>query len=197
MEKQCSVCNLLKPLEQYSNKIRGLYGKDSICKLCKKEKDKLRWLSLKDELSDKRRQYLKDYYIKNREKKLEYNKTIDRREYDRKYQKTRRENNPINVIINRTRSRIYYYLKLKSYPKNDKTFNIVGCTPEFLKEHLECKFINNMSWDNYGEWHIDHIIPLSSSKTKEELIKLFHYTNLQPLWAFDNMSKGNKKPPPL
>jgi hypothetical protein len=49
-----------------------------------------------------------------------------------------------------------------------------------------------MSWDNHGEWHIDHIIPLSSAKNESDLYKLFHYTNLQPLWAFDNLSKGNK-----
>ena len=51
-----------------------------------------------------------------------------------------------------------------------------------------------MSWDNYGlhGWHIDHIIPISSAKTEEELYKLFYYTNLQPLWAIDNIKKGNK-----
>jgi hypothetical protein len=49
-----------------------------------------------------------------------------------------------------------------------------------------------MSWENHGEWHIDHIVPLSSAITEEELRKLSHYTNLQPLWATDNLSKGSK-----
>jgi hypothetical protein len=49
-----------------------------------------------------------------------------------------------------------------------------------------------MTWDNRSEWHLDHIIPLSSAKTEEELYKLCHYTNLQPLWAVENMKKGNK-----
>jgi hypothetical protein len=51
-----------------------------------------------------------------------------------------------------------------------------------------------MTWDNQGKWHIDHIIPLSSGNTEEEIIKLCHYTNLQPLWAIDNMKKGSKTP---
>jgi hypothetical protein len=90
------------------------------------------------------------------------------------------------------RVRICGYLKSKNISKNNKTFNIVGCTPEQLKEHLEKQFINGMSWNNRGDWHIDHIIPLSSVKTEEELLKLFHYSNLQPLWAIDNIKKSNK-----
>jgi hypothetical protein len=49
-----------------------------------------------------------------------------------------------------------------------------------------------MNWSNRNLWHIDHIIPLASAKTEEEMIKLCHYTNLQPLWAIENMSKGSK-----
>ena len=55
---------------------------------------------------------------------------------------------------------------------------------------MENQFIDGISWENYGEWHIDHIIPLSTSKSIEEINRLCHYTNLQPLWAFDNLSKG-------
>jgi hypothetical protein len=77
----------------------------------------------------------------------------------------------------------------------NKTYNdIIGCSPEFLKEYLENQFAEGMSWDNHGQysWHIDHIIPLSSAKTDEEIYKLCHYTNLQPLWAEDNLRKSNK-----
>jgi len=49
-----------------------------------------------------------------------------------------------------------------------------------------------MSWENYGDWHIDHIIPISSAKNNDEVYKLNHYTNFQPLWALDNMKKSNK-----
>ena len=85
--------------------------------------------------------------------------------------------------------------QLKKQGKISKSvINIVGCTPEKLKEHIESKFVDNMSWDNYGYrgWHLDHIIPLCTAKTIEEVYSLNHYTNLQPLWAIDNMKKGKK-----
>lgn len=72
---------------------------------------------------------------------------------------------------------------------------MIGVSPNEVKLHLENQFVNDMSWDNYGGkngWQIDHIIPLSSAKTKEELMALFHYTNLQPLSKEDNLKKGNK-----
>jgi len=90
------------------------------------------------------------------------------------------------------RARIWKYVTLLNITKKNRTFDIVGCTPQELKEHLEKQFIEGMTWENRNEWHIDHIIPLSSAKTEEELYKLCHYTNLQPLWAVDNMKKSNK-----
>jgi len=95
-------------------------------------------------------------------------------------------------LLSEMRSRLWLYLKKESFTKKNKTFNIVGCSPLQLKEHLEKQFVDGMTWENRSEWHIDHIVPLSSAKTEEELYKLFHYTNLQPLWAIDNIKKGNK-----
>ena len=73
----------------------------------------------------------------------------------------------------------------------------LGCTIEEYKEYLESKFQQGMTWDNHAVdgWHIDHILPLNESNTvltEEEKIKRLHYTNTQPLWAKDNMKKGNK-----
>ena len=76
--------------------------------------------------------------------------------------------------------------------KKNKTFEIVGCEPNELKMYLEKQFVVGMSWENRNEWHIDHIIPLSSAKTEDELYKLCHYTNLQPLWVVENIQKSNK-----
>ena len=71
---------------------------------------------------------------------------------------------------------------------------MVGMSSIEFKAYLEKQFKDGMSWENYGYrgWHIDHIIPISSANNEEELIKLCHYTNLQPLWAVDNFKKGSK-----
>jgi hypothetical protein len=69
---------------------------------------------------------------------------------------------------------------------------MLGIEWEMAKQHIERQFTKGMNWDNQGKWHIDHIIPLASANTEEELIKLCHYTNLQPLWAEDNLTKSDK-----
>ena len=71
---------------------------------------------------------------------------------------------------------------------------IIGCDWEELKHHIESQFQDGMSWDNWSKdgWHIDHIIPLASATNEDEMYKLNHYTNLQPLWSVDNLHKGNR-----
>jgi hypothetical protein len=141
----------------------------------------------------------KEYYIKNREKKLskqkEYN--IKNKEnlqsYRNEYERNRKLNDPIYKLSINVRDRLRKYLKSVGITKNKRTFDIVGCSPPELKEHLEKQFVDGMSWDKMGKKiHIDHIIPLSSAKTEEDIYKLAHYTNLQPLWAEDNLAKSNK-----
>ena len=89
--------------------------------------------------------------------------------------------------------RLHKVLKRKNFKKKYKFSNILGCSLEEFKLYFESKFTEGMSWELMGrEIHIDHIIPCASAKTEEEMIKLFHYTNLQPLWAKDNMSKSDK-----
>jgi hypothetical protein len=140
----------------------------------------------------------KIYYEKNKETILTYKKEWSEKNKEKVkvkrslYHSLRLKNDVIFRLKCIMRSRLLSFLKSRNITKKNKTFDIVGCTPEFLKEHLETQFIDGMSWDNRSEWHIDHIIPLSSAKTEEELYKLCHYSNLQPLWAGDNLSKGNK-----
>ena len=87
------------------------------------------------------------------------------------------------------------FLKSSNFDKiKNGTFNIVGCTPIELKEHIEKQFLEGMTWENYGfrGWHIDHIIPLASVDSNDDVYRLSHYTNLQPMWASDNYKKGDK-----
>jgi hypothetical protein len=112
--------------------------------------------------------------------------------YKKQYEKEKREIDPIYRLSMNVRNRINKFLKLNNITKQNKTFDIVGCSPKFLKEHIENQFKEGMSLHLIGKRiHIDHIIPLSFAKTEEEILKLCHYTNLQPLWAEDNLKKGS------
>ena len=102
----------------------------------------------------------------------------------------RRRTDPNFKILTILRGRIKDVLK--GHSKSDSTINILGCTIEELWIHLESKFTEGMTRQNHGKWHVDHIIPCASfDLTKpEQQVKCFHYTNLQPLWALDNLKKG-------
>ena len=90
------------------------------------------------------------------------------------------------------RRTVYASFKRKGYGKNTKSREILGEDWSVVKEHIESQFSEGMTWDNYGEWVFDHKIPISICKTDEEVIKLNHYTNFQPLWLKDNISKSDK-----
>lgn len=150
--------------------------------------------------TDDFRKSRREYYQNNKEKfktkdKKYRNKTETKnkkRIYHNKYYK---ENINYKLACS-LRSRIRVALKNKIIKKNFKTLDVVGCTIPELKLHLESQFKEGMSWDNHGQygWHIDHIKPLSSfDLTDQEQVKqACHYTNLQPLWAEENLSKGCK-----
>lgn len=145
---------------------------------------------------EKTKENHKKYYQKNRDKVLKQCKKY-RQENRKKRYKQELEKKSSNFLYQLTcamRSRTSIILKRKKIKKNNKTINIIGCSMKFLKEYLERQFKEAMTWENYGNkgWHIDHIIPLASATTEEEVYKLCHYTNLQPLWAHENLSKGSK-----
>lgn len=145
--------------------------------------------------TDKVKKLNKNWYELNKEKHRENNrmwleKNKNRmNEYYNNRIKEQRKTDPLKKLIFNVRSRIYSVISNKT----KTSFNIVGCSPEFLKEYLEKQFTEGMCWELMGKYiHIDHIIPLSSATTEEEIYKLCHYTNLQPLWAEDNLRKSNK-----
>ena len=129
-----------------------------------------------------------------------YQQSPQYKEYISAYVKNRSAVDPLFKLQMVIRARFNVFLKAKNMRRTNKTFVMVGCTPEFLKKHLEKQFHRHpdthqpMNWKNHTVhgWHIDHIIPLDSAKTSEDVEKLMHYTNLQPLWAEYNLKKSNK-----
>ena len=192
--KVCNECGLEKTLSEFYKRTDTPTGYRNNCKKCKlknnhtwSKKNNEKIISIgkiwRENNKESIRERIKKWEIKN------YQKIRDRKN---KRTKERRKEDLIFYLTNKVRCRLRKYLITHNITKRNKTFDIVGCTPQFLKEHLETQFTDGMSWDNRSEWHIDHIIPLSSVKTEGELYKLCHYENLQPLWAEDNLKKSNK-----
>lgn len=184
--KTCTKCKTEKSLSDFRKDITKKDGLRPECKTCVREYERKKRKEFPNFMSYK----LSEFYEKNPEKRKEYRKNYKKRKHEQR--KERRTYDPLFVIVNSVRCRIYKYLNKKGISKKNKTFDLVGCSPQELKEHLEKKFTDNMSWENYGQWHIDHILPLSSAKSESEIYLLCHYSNLQPLWAKDNIMKGNK-----
>ena len=136
--------------------------------------------------------YRKNHYEENKEQILLNNKKW--KEKNPNYEKERYATNYLYKLSCVLRSSTYRGFKKKGYKKNTKTAKILGASFEVVSKHIERKFTKGMNWNNQGEWHIDHIIPLASASTEEELFKLCHYRNLQPLWAKDNLEKQAKIP---
>ena len=203
MEKKvCSKCKEEKEVCEFTKNVSRKDGYQSQCKNCKKEwklNNREHVLEYHKNWRQSNPNYNKKYKEQNKEKLTISNKNYREKnlkkilKYNSEYKKKRRNSDPFYNLISNIRSRISTFLKLKNISKNNKTFEIIGCTQELLKEHIEKQFTKRMSWDLMGKHiHIDHIIPLSSAKTEEEVYKLCHYTNLQPLWAEDNLKKSNK-----
>lgn len=107
-----------------------------------------------------------------------------------KYIRERLRRDPLFRLTYSVRNRTFVALRDKGYGKKSRTAEMIGCDWQALSEHLQARFQEGMTMDNYGKWHVDHVVPLSSASSEEELIRLCHFTNLQPLWAADNIRKG-------
>lgn len=170
----CTQCKKIKKFNQFyiGNNVNGLRW---ICKVCDSKHSK---------------NYSHSYYIKNKENIKIYNK--ERRIVRNTYKRILCKTDIGFKLLNNMRARLNQ--ALNGNPKVSTTMKLVGCSIDKLKQHLESKFKQGMSWNNYGKWHIDHIRPCASfdlSKASEQR-KCFHYTNLQPLWAKENLMKHTK-----
>lgn len=175
--KTCTKCLNLLPFDSFGKKKTYQDGLQYWCKNCHKAY---------------KNQYYKSNLQQAKQERLAWRKINKDRvlDYERQYKSIRYQEDKIFRIIKNQRNRLKRLLTDKpcSFSKS------VGCSSSQLKAYLESRFQPGMSWDNYGKWHVDHIIPLSSfDLTKEEQFKkACHYTNLQPLWAKDNILKSNK-----
>ena len=157
--KVCSRCNTEKDVTEF-------YSYGGRCKLCVKERSKVYRENNKEKINSKTRGYRKH-----------------KRQSDSLYKV--KENIRVSII----NSFIRY-----GYTKNSRTFEVLGCTYVDFKLHIESNWEDWMNWDNYGiyngkenyGWDLDHIIPVSSATCEENLIRLNHYTNLQPLCSYVN-----------
>jgi len=222
----CNRCNIEKSLDSFSLKKSTKTGYNTICKDCIKDynskyyklnKKKLKEKSLtyynlnRDSINANRKGVVKinyyllnkeridNYYYKNREEILERVKKYRKNNRDKinTYISNRKKNDPNFLISLVLRNRFSKVIKeIYTGSKTDKSKELLNCSIEDFKKHIENLFTENMNWENHGNkgWHFDHIIPIFSFDLtlEEEVKKCFNYSNIQPLWWYDNLKKGNK-----
>ena len=196
--KKCLQCHETKDLIDFHLNKKAKDGRYTYCKTCRKqdgtikENNRIYYQQIKPKrkiYKENNREQIQlsnaEWYKKNK-KKINSHSVI--------YNRNRRLSDPIFKSICNLRNRLRKIMKSIKTKKDKPTKEFLGCSMEALKIYLENQFSTGMSWDNYGKWHLDHIKPCCSfDLTDIEQQKIcFHYTNLQPLWAIDNMKKGRK-----
>lgn len=174
--------------EQKSRYMKEYYQKN-------KEKILQYQKSYYQENADKVKARVGDWKEENKERVDTYNKQYreEHRKEHNEYIKQRRSGDAVYKLVCATRNLLNNaFNKRTGVGKSLSAEEILGCSIDFFIDHLKSQFQDGMTIENHGAWHIDHIVPLSTAKTEEEVIRLNHYTNLQPLWAKDNIVKGNK-----
>ena len=199
-ESICKNCDCIRSKkyreankEKVARKKRGYYEKhkEEINQKCREYYEEN-----KEELCQKGKEYRENNPEKIKEYQAEY-KEANREELSKKnmdYKRKRLAEDPLFKLIDGLRSRILLAIKSQAGEKAAKSMELLGCSVQHVRDHLEAQFTEGMTWENRGEWHIDHIRPCASFDLTdpEEQKKCFHWTNLQPLWAQDNLRKGAK-----
>lgn len=200
MSKYCKRCDTTKNYEGFYKNKRKKDGLQGYCKLCMKKENQINYQKHKESWdkrsreynkTDRNKKYRREWAMKKYHTNTEYRKKCIKNAV--KYDRMKLDTDPTYKLIHNMRGRLRS--ALKGYgDKYETTMKLVGCTSIKLRGYIESKFTEGMTWENYGTWHIDHIQPCCSfDLTKEEEQKIcFHYSNLQPLWAKDNLQKGSK-----
>ena len=170
--KTCTKCKETKLVSEFHRDKHTTDGYSVYCRMCGRKK-------------------IKEYVENLKNDPIKYQQRLTKA-YRRR--RDRMHNDPAFRNGSNIRTRIN--MALKHHIKSQKTYELLGCTVEELKQYLESKFTNGMSWDNYGKggWHVDHIVPCSAFDLSDpvEQKQCFHYTNLQPLWEIENLLKSDK-----
>jgi|SRR5882724_5922297 len=220
--KICARCKLPKEESEFSPSIKlNKFGKPylfSYCRPCWYLKTQ-EYANKNPEIKEKRRQARKLYYLSRKAhvKELAYknyhSKSPEEKQFISERNKKWQQDNPDKVKIYNARKRAKPEVKIcnglrQRIRKKIKNIQIrislsktIGKKPRELKTYIESKWLPGMTWENHGlyGWHIDHIRPCSSFDLNdpEEIKKINHFTNLQPLWAKDNLSKSDKYTPEI
>ncbi len=214
--KVCNKCLESKPIECYYSDKYKKDGLKTICIQCQKnyilknsernkDTSKLYYENNKEKISERKKkynlenknklkEYRKEYNLKNRKKNASINKLYyqDNKVYILDKFNNRLKNDSFFKLKHNLRTNVRNSLTKYGYTKKSKTYELIGIDYISFKKYIEAQFKEGMNWENYGEWHLDHKIPISWAKNENEAIELCHYSNYQPLWAFDNLSKGNR-----
>jgi len=192
--KKCSTCKIEKSLDDFYDRKDRKDRKGTQCKICCRKIETKR----RNDDIEKHKKYMKEYYLKNierqKEKKREWR--LKNKERRNKNELLRKKNDPNYKLACDLRSSLLIRLRHFKAKKTISAIKLLGCTTDFFIEYIKSKFQEGMTWENHGRhgWHLDHIIPCKffDLTKEEEQKKCFHYSNFQPLWAGENLSKGAK-----
>lgn len=205
--KTCNKCNIEKDISDFYKSKSSSDGLYSSCKDCDRlrrmeyyESNRLSIIEKKKEYVENNIEKVKDYQSIYRFKNKDRLKENLNKEYHRKWWENNKEKSSLYgkkyrskyPHVKACRNILRCCIDRLGLTKESSTFEILKYTPDDLKLHMESLFSDGMSWDNYGQWHIDHIIPVSKFDRETPLSIINSLDNLQPLWAKDNLSKSNR-----
>lgn len=219
--RKCKKCGVIKPLTDFHRHPTCVGGRLHSCKKCSirisveraknSEKDKARksawaknkWLTdpayvARAKMRGKEYFSREDVKSEQRERARRFRSANpDRVKEVRARCRARKKNDPKSILDNRIRSGLNQSLRVKVAKKTGRTYSVLGYSAAELMAHIERQFLPGMEWSNIGQWHVDHIVPLSSFKYHStdcpEFKRAWALTNLRPLWAYDNIRKHAKR----
>jgi len=208
--KTCFRCHQPKPFTEFHKQRQKPDGYRPICKQCRSLDSTTYYNTNREDVKRKWKEYLtahpdynRTYYQKNRDYFEKYNADhaqqhkqwrLANKKHISQWRREHKIKNPTYKVACTLRSRISALIRKAGVDKTLRSTELLGCSIDAFRQHLERNFVVGMTWMNYGKWHIDHIVPCCAFDLSdvEEQKRCFHYTNQRPLWASDNLKKSSK-----